>query len=145
VESLAKDAHAVGDPRHWPTAGKFASPKGSTVALSFENNGWVTVQNQRPEGGDWRAALAEELTASARLGIHMTPQKKVDELLAVIAEARAAGFKAAALATRKRGFPYEQMEYALRVDTVGFQKLGVRPSDTIQVLVQALDYQASKK
>jgi hypothetical protein len=37
------------------------------------------------------------------------------------------------------------MEYALPIEAVTFQNLGIRPTDTIQVLVQALDYRASKK
>jgi hypothetical protein len=145
VESLAKDARAVGNPRHWPTAGKFASPKSSNVALSFAKEGWVTVQNRRPEDGDWRSALVKVRQDGARISIHVTPEKEVQTLLDVIVEARAAGFKEATLATRKRPFPYELMEYSIRVDRVSFQDLGVRPSDTVQVLVQALDYRVSKK
>ncbi len=145
VEELARDAHAVGSPRHWPSAGKFASPNRSTVVLSFGNDGHVSVQGRHPADGDWRAALAAERKSGDRVGIHLTPDKKVEELLEVIAEVRARGFKEAALTTRRRPFPYETMEYALRMETVSFRDLGVRPGDTIQVLVQALDYQASKR
>lgn len=144
MESFAKDARSRGRPAYWPTAGKHASPRESNVALSFAKGGWVTLQNERPEGGDWRAALANERSPGDRLGIHIIPSNSVERLLEVLAEVDAAGYKHVALATRKRGFPYDPMEYRLSAGIKSFEKIGVKQSDSIQVLVQALDYRAGK-
>ncbi len=145
VESLAKDAQSAGRPSAWPLAGKHAAPESSNRHLSFGRKGWVTVQDERPLAGNWRVALAQMRKPGDRVGIHIEPGKSVELLLEVIGEVKAAGYEQMALTTRKREFPYDSMEYSLQVGRKGFEDLGVHKTDTIQVLVEALDYLASKK
>ncbi len=144
VELMAKDAQSVGRPSRWPVAGKHASAKSSVRSLAFRKHGWVTVQKEEPQGGDWRSALSSSYKEGDALGVQIAPGQTVETLLGVLADVGRAGYQKVLLAARKRSFPYESMEYELRPGADGFASLGVRKQDTIQVLVQALDYQASK-
>lgn len=145
VETLAKDAQITGKPSNWPTAGLHASPAKPSVALAFGQSGWVSVNNQQPRGGNWRDAMKAARQPGDRLSIHVSPSSSVATLLQVIMDAEAAGYEEIVLATRVGSFPYDTMEYALEGGARHFETLGVRGTDTVQVLVQALDYAASKK
>lgn len=144
VELLAKDAQKLGQPSAWPQAGQSAQPLETEMIVSVRRDGWVTIKNRSAPGGDWRQMIADLREQDGVLGFHMPPERMVGDLLALLADAKIAGYPHVALVTRDHDFPYDAMQYLLKSDTKSYQSLGVRDSDTIQILVQALDLAASK-
>lgn len=145
VETLARNAQEVGRPSSWPTAGKNGSPLMTDLVVSFGQDGWVTIQGQTAQGGNWRQAIESRRESHSLIALHLRPQRLVGELLEVMRDVDAAGYERVALVTRQRAFPYDAMQYVTNAKRRSYRDLGVHNSDTIQILVQALDLQALKR
>lgn len=145
--TLAEDsAH----PKSWPTAGDHASPWSGAPLLAVSGNGKLTIGDQEvAPGGLPRAlrALAEapEATPTSRvLGVYLLPGARVSDLRAIIRDAGAVGYSEIALQVRAADYPYPVREY--RLAAAGGKpspRIRVRDTDSIQVLIQALDVTAS--
>jgi hypothetical protein len=145
IEMLAKDAQQVGRPSAWPNAGKNASPLATDFIVSFGRDGWVTIKDRTAPGGNWRQMIKNMRESNDLLGLHLGPARSVGDLLAVLSDVNSAGYRDVALVTRQRAFPYNPKQYVLNAKTKSFRDLGVHDSDTIQILVQALDLLALKR
>ena len=75
------------------------------------------------------------------LGVQISPEANVGALRSLAEAAAAAGYQELALLARGAAFPWPWREYRLAIGKVPRDRvpLVVRESDTIQMLVQALD------
>ncbi len=143
MELNARNATLGGTPGDWPIAGAHALPLTNELVVSFEAGGVVTVGGHSPTAGDWRSEIAEVQGEKPPLALHMRPDRLVAELLEVLRDIHAAGYSSVALVARRKEFPYASMHYL--IDTrVTSKALRVRNGDTIQILVQALEFRDTK-
>lgn len=144
VEIAAKEAQVLGQPSAWPTAGANATPLTARIVVSVRRDGWISIQGRASTGRNWREDLAEARKGDLAVGFHLPPERMVSSLTALLDDAKEAGYDRVALVVRRRDFPYKAMQYLLKSSTTTYQHLGVHKSDTIQILVQALDLAAAK-
>lgn len=144
LEQEAHDGQDKGQPSSWPMAGANASDLGTELIVAFGTDGLVRVSGEKVPDGDWRATIATARAKEELLGVHIRPERMVSELLEFLADAKQAGFSRVALVARNRRFPYQAKQYELRSQTTSFRDLRVQRSDSVQVLVQALDRRAGK-
>lgn len=139
AEIIAQRATRYGLPESWPKAAGHSEPLNATLTVSFENDGLVRVGSDQPTDGNWRQEIADKKHDAQILGLHFLPSRQVGEFLSVTKDVAKAGYAQVALIVRKREFPYEKRQYVVDSNTRSFARLGVERTDTLQVLVQALD------
>ncbi len=144
MELAARKATFGGTPGDWPIAGAHAAPLTDELVVSFEAGGVVTVGGQFSVAGDWRSEIREVDGEMPRIALHMRPERLVAEFLEALRDIRVAGHSTVALVARRKEFPYEAMHYLVDTRVKNSKALGVRNGDTIQILVQALEFRDSR-
>jgi hypothetical protein len=125
-------------PRQWPYSGSKAKDWPQEVALlEFLGDGTVVLAGETVDSS-WRGVVRERRNGAATLGLHMRPTEDVRQLRAILGDLKRAGYKRVALQVRRPKLPYKTETYFLELDRKPI-KVSVRPEDSIQVLVQALD------
>jgi len=143
AEVLARKALAQGKPSLWPVAGPLAAPLDSSLhVLSFQKGGGILWDGNILKQGDWRAFLRSSRGKATTLALHLRPTRFLVEFLALCDDIQKAGYQKIALVTRHANFPYQAMQYF--VNAKHPDKHNLHHSDTIQVLVQALEYTKAK-
>lgn len=141
-------------PSSWPIAGKAARPWSEVPVLAVDLDGEASFRGLRTSAGKWRDAIARSTPPSEPLGVYLRPKDRIRTLRAVLADAAAVGYREIALQVRERTYPFRLREYRLVTNSKAtrnkptnaertFRKVMVRDIDTIQVLVQSLDANAS--
>jgi hypothetical protein len=144
VELRAVDAAEKGRPSNWPVAGPHAKPLGDARVLSFTGDGWVRLDGDGIPGGAWRDEISALARGGQSLALHVEPKRLVADLLEFLGDAKRAGFQTVGLVVREGEFPYDRRQYALDTSTTNYRDFRIRPSDTVQILVQSLDHASAK-
>ena len=139
AELLAQRITRYGSPSAWPREAGHSEPLSASLIVSFESDGLVRVGDEQPSDGNWRQEIADKRHDTQILGVHFLPSRQVGELLSVVDDIAKAGYSEVALIVRKRVFPYPKRQYGFSAKLRSFAALGVERTDTLQVLVQALD------
>ncbi|HTM20928.1 MAG TPA: hypothetical protein VL172_10480 [Kofleriaceae bacterium] len=138
VAMLRDDVH----PKSWPHAEDQAQPWSDPPLLErAAKSGALTLEGQPVPAGQLRARLAKGRGAHTVLGVYLRPDAQVGALAGIADDAAAAGYQELALLARAPAYPWPRREYRLAVgkSARGRHALMVRDSDTVQMLVQALD------
>ncbi len=139
AELLAQRITRYGSPSAWPREAGHSEPLRASLVVSFESDGLVRVGDEQPSDGNWRQEIADKRHEKQILGVHFLPSRQVGELLSVVDDIEKAGYSEVALIVRKRVFPYQKRQYGFSAQLRSFAALGVERTDSLQVLVQALD------
>jgi hypothetical protein len=139
VHEIERDA----SPANWPTAGGASEPDPGLPEAKITATGAVAIGGQS-YGGAQRVAALRELRLLHRgqgdLALHVRPELSLAQLRALLGDTRRAGARRVALVARANRYPWERRVYWVAagagVDT------DLRPTDTVQLLLHALDHVA---
>jgi len=154
-ESLDRQAHAWlpdierrGAPDNWPIAGtaaesgtELADPTALWREAEINALGEVVVGGQRYIGEERIAAL-RELRADARtITLHLRPELTLAQVKGILADATKSGATKVAIVARQPEYPWERRIYWLSLS--GSTRVGLRPTDSLQLLLHTIDHVAS--
>jgi hypothetical protein len=142
--ALAGESEEISHPKSWPVAGPHAQPWSDPPLLSRDLDGKTFYDGEELRTGKCRRKVADRRGERTVLGVYVHPRDRVHTLHALLDDAAKAGYREVALLALAPKFPYAKREYRLAVGRrVKGRRLRVRRSNTIQVLVQALDAAAA--
>ena len=154
-EGLDRQAHGWladvehhGAPENWPIAGTAAEngaelPDPTALWREAEVNalGEVVVGGQRYLG-DQRITALRELRADAKtITLHLRPELTLAQVKGILADAAKSGASKVAIVARQPEYPWERRIYWLSLQ--GSTRLGLRPTDSLQLLLHTLDHVAA--
>jgi len=138
--ALAGKAKDAAKPESWPVAGKNAKPWSGAPLLARDLDGKTFLDDAELSPRQLRKQLAERRGDRSVLGVYLNPRDRVETVRALLDDVAAAGYSEVAFLALDPHFPYAKKEYRL---AIGRRARGAavpsRNSDTVQVLVQALD------
>jgi hypothetical protein len=154
-ESLDRQAHGWlpdverrGAPDNWPIAGTAAE---SGAALEDPTSLWreaeinalgeVVVGGQRYIGEDRIEALRELRADSQTITLHLRPELTLAQVKGILADASKSGARKVAIVARQPEYPWDRRIYWLSLQ--GPTRLGLRPTDSLQLLLHTIDHVAS--
>jgi hypothetical protein len=136
-----------GDPDNWPIAGNAAQDGGKIddpTALWREAEinaiGEVVINGQRYFGEQRIAALRELRGDSDTISLHLRPELTLAQVKGILADAKKAGATKVAVVARAPEYPWERRVYWL--SDAGPTRVGLRPSDSLQLLLHTIDHVA---
>jgi hypothetical protein len=154
-ESLDRSAHGwLSDierrarPDNWPIAGN-ASETGQNLtdvtALWREAEinavGEVVIGGQRYFGDARIDALRDLRADSDTISLHLRPELTLAQVKGILADAKKSGAHKVAIIARAPEYPWERRIYWLSDE--GSTRVGLRPTDSLQLLLHTIDHVAS--
>jgi hypothetical protein len=154
-ESLDRSAHGWlneverrARPDNWPIAGK-ASETGENLtdvtALWREAEinavGEVVIGGQRYFGDARIEALRDLRADSDTISLHLRPELTLAQVKGILADAKKSGAQKVAIVARAPEYPWERRIYWLSDE--GKTRVGLRPTDSLQLLLHTMDHVAS--
>lgn len=130
---IARLAH----PKHWPIAGEHAAEWSKPLLVTLRSDGTAELAERDLSPGSWSEALAAARGDGDTLGVWIGPTTDLGRLRSLGQAARTAGYRQLAIQARPAKHPYEMHEY--RVALARRSTLPLRDSDSVQLLVNALD------
>lgn len=142
------DVERRGAPDNWPIAGT-AAESGSALedptALWREAEinalGEVVVGGQRYIGDQRIEALRELRADSQTITLHLRPELTLAQVKGILADASKSGANKVAIVARQPEYPWDRRIYWLSLQ--GPTRLGLRPTDSLQLLLHTMDHVAS--
>lgn len=130
-------------PSQWPRSGPGAAPWNPELpVLELLGDGTAEFRGEQVDSA-WRRMIRERREGAEILGLHLKPTADVRTLHSVLEDAREAGYRFVDLQVRDKEFPYTSRSYRLATGRFrGAERVAVKPVDSIQILVQALDIRA---
>ncbi|MBT8496256.1 MAG: hypothetical protein KJO07_24640 [Deltaproteobacteria bacterium] len=144
IGAKAAKARRRAKPGRWPRAGERARDwDAQWPLLDLVGNGSAEFRGKAIDNGAWRQLIREGRGDSEVLGLHIRPTSDVRTLRSILDDARKAGYSFVELQVRTDKFPYPPKTYRLAAKRVrGSKRIKVKPVDSVQILVQALDIHA---
>ena len=135
-------------PDNWPIAGN-AAESGSNLtdvtALWREAEisvlGEVVIGGQRYIGDDRIEALRELRAESDTITLHLRPDLTLAQVKGILADAKKSGAMKVAIVARAPEYPWARRYYWL--SDAGKTRVGLRPTDSLQLLLHTIDHVAS--
>ena len=136
-----------GHPDNWPIAGA-AADSGSSLdniadlwrEAEINSVGQVVVGGQHYTGEERINALRDLRGDSTSITLHLRPDVSLAQVKGVIADAKKSGAQKVAVVARAAEYPWERRIYWLSDE--GKIRLGLRPTDSLQLLLHTLDHVA---
>jgi hypothetical protein len=136
-----------GDPDNWPIAGnaaqdgaKIDDPTALWREAEINAIGEVVINGQRYFGEQRIAALRELRGDSETIALHLRPELTLAQVKGILADAKKAGATKVAVVARASEYPWERRIYWL--SEAGSTRVGLRPSDSLQLLLHTIDHVA---
>jgi hypothetical protein len=143
--------HAIqrrGDPDNWPVAGNAAEigsalPDVTVIWREAEINtlGEVVIGGQRYAAGERIDALRDLRGDNETITLHLRPELTLAQVNGILADAKKSGATKVAVVARAPTYPWERRIYWLSKD--GPTRVGLRPTDSLQLLLHTIDHIAS--
>ncbi len=140
--------HAIerqADPDNWPIAGSAseigsALPDVTVIWREAEVNalGEIVIGGQPFAIGERIAALRDLRGDNDTITLHLRPELTLAQVKAVLADAKKSGANKVAIVARAPEYPWERRIYWL--STAGQVRAGLRPTDSLQLLLHTLDH-----
>ncbi|HEY4175351.1 MAG TPA: hypothetical protein VGM90_00895 [Kofleriaceae bacterium] len=154
-EELDRVSHAAihdverrGRPDNWPVAGSAAEDSAAmtdptTLWREAEINAIGEVEiNGHQYLGDARVAALRELRAdSDTITLHLRPEITLGQVKGILEDAKKSGATKVAVVARTSEYPWDRKIYWL--SDAGQTRVGLRTTDSLQMLLHALDHVAS--
>jgi hypothetical protein len=132
------DVERRADPDNWPIAGNASDDDPGVPEAEFAARGDVIVNGHAYGPNQQRIAVLRELRGKGDvIALHVRPDSTLAQVRAVLVDARKAGATRVAVIAREPVYPYRRRVYWI-ADGTGL-RANLRPSDTIQLLVHAID------
>lgn len=136
------------DPDNWPIAGDAAEigsalPDVTVIWREAEVNalGEVVIGAQRYQAGERIEALRNLRGDYDTITLHLRPELTLAQVGGILADAKKSGANKVAIVARAPRYPWERRIYWLSKD--GQTRVGLRPTDSLQLLLHTLDHIAS--
>lgn len=154
-EQLDRTAHGYlhdverrSHPDNWPIAGNAAETGANLTDVTAlwreaEINalGEVVVGGQRYIGAERIEALRELRAESDTITLHLRPELTLAQVKGILADAKKSGASKVAIVARAPEYPWERRYYWL--SDAGRTRVGLRPTDSLQLLLHTIDHVAS--
>lgn len=135
-------------PDNWPIAGNAAETGANltdVTALWREAEisvlGEVVIGGQRYIGPERIEALRELRAESDTITLHLRPDLTLAQVKGILADAKKSGATKIAVVARAAEYPWERRFYWL--SDAGKTRVGLRPTDSLQLLLHTIDHVAS--
>ena len=129
-----------GDPDNWPLAGDAAEADPRLPEAELSEAGEVVIGGQRYGAAQRVSALRDLRRDSPALALHLRPALSLAQVRAVLGDTRRAGATRVAVIAREPRYPWARRSYWI-ADGVG-PRAGLRPTDSLQLLLHAVDVTA---
>jgi hypothetical protein len=154
-EALDRTAHGhlhgielSADPDNWPIAGNAAEtgahltdPSALWREAEINALGEVVIGGQRYIGAERIEALRELRAESDTITLHLRPELTLAQVKGILSDAKKSGASKVAIVARAPEYPWERRFYWL--SDAGQTRVGLRPSDSLQLLLHTIDHVAS--
>jgi hypothetical protein len=132
------DVERRGDPGNWPIAGNASDDDPTLPEAEVSPRGDLVIDNHSYGPNQQRIAVLRELRGSSDLvALHFHPDISLAQARAMLADARKAGCARVAAIAREPVYPWRRRAYWI-ADGSGL-RVALRPSDSLQLLVHAVD------
>lgn len=144
-EALDRDANTwlpdvtrKADPANWPISGAAADDDPGLPEAEFTARGELLVDNHSYGPNTQRIDILKELRGKETvIALHIRPDMTLDQTRSILIDARKAGCTRVAIIARESVYPWRRKIYWV-ADGTGL-RANLRPSDTIQLLLHAVD------
>ena len=128
----------AGDPDNWPVAGNAADDDPALPEAEFTPRGDIVVTGHAYGPNEQRVAVLRDLRGNSdALALHIYPDTRLQEVRAILADARKAGVAQVYVIAREGVYPWRRKAY--RVADGSGMRVQLRPTDTLQLLLHAID------
>ena len=134
------DLERQADPDNWPIAGNASEGDPGLQEATVNETGEIVVGGQHYGAKERIAALRDLRGASETIALHLRPDLTLAQVKALLADARKSGAAKIAVIARQPHYPWERRVYWL-ADNAG-TRAGLRPTDSLQLLLHAVDHLA---
>lgn len=141
ANSTLNETERKADPDNWPVAGAAAELEPKLPEAQINDTGEVVIGGQRYGAAQRVAALKDLLGDSPSLALHLRPEMSLAQVRALLGDVKKAGATRVAVVARLPQYPWERKVYWI-ADGAGTQT-GLRPTDSLQLLLHAVDAVAS--
>ena len=136
-----------GDPDGWPVAGAAAEtdPQPRLPEAELDALGEVVIGGQHYGARNRVSALRDLRGDSAAIALHLRPEISLAQVRAVLGDAHRAGATRVAVVARVDQYPWQRKIYWIADGTgtgAGY-RAGLRPTDSLQLLLHATDVVAA--
>jgi hypothetical protein len=132
------DVQRRADPDNWPVAGAAAQTDPHLPEAQIAPTGEVVIGGQSYGASDRVAALRDLRGAGPALALHLRPEISLAQVRGVLGDARKSGASRIAVIARDSRYPWDRKIYWI-TDSTGGYRAGLRPTDSLQLLLHATD------
>jgi hypothetical protein len=129
------------DPDNWPVAGEAAEADPGLPEAEINEIGEVVIGGQAYGASERVSALRDLRGKSEMIALHLRPELSLAQVRALLGDVRKAGANRVAVVARDGRYPWGRKIYWV-ADGVG-TRAGLRPTDSLQLLLHAVDAVAS--
>jgi hypothetical protein len=137
ASSAVGDIQRRGDPDNWPVAGAVAELDPNLPEAEINEVGELVIGGQRYAGYQRIAALRDLRGPSPAIALHLRPELSLAQVRVLLGDVRKSGASRVAVVARGPRYPWDRKIYWI-ADGSGTQT-GLRPTDTLQLLLRAVD------
>jgi len=131
------DVEHRADPDNWPVAGSAAELDAKLPEAEINATGEIIAGDQKYGAAKRVEALRELRGDSTAIALHMRPEMSLAQVRGLLDDAAKAGASRIAVVARAPQYPWERKVYWLA--ETGGMKTGLRQSDSLQLLLHAVD------
>jgi hypothetical protein len=125
------------DPDNWPAAGSAAEIDPKLPEAEVSEAGEIVIGGQRYGATERVSALRDLRGDSAAIALHLRPEMSLAQVRALLGDVRRSGATRVAVVARAPQYPWDRKVYWI-ADGVG-PRSGLRPTDSLQLLLHAVD------
>jgi hypothetical protein len=129
------------DPNNWPVAGDAAEADPRLPEAEVNATGEIVIGGQHYGAGQRVSALRDLRGASGAIALHLRPSLSLAQVRVLLGDVRKAGATKVAVVARTARYPWDRKVYWI-AEGVG-PRAGLRPTDSLQLLLHAVDAVAS--
>jgi hypothetical protein len=128
-------------PSNWPAAGPAAGPWPDVPRIQLEEDGDLILDGVPVPPQERTGELQMLFAERAAIGLEIPPGTPVASLMSVVADARRGGVEEVVIAARDPAYPWTLRGYRVAAASAG-RPIAIRRTDTVQVLLRAIDADA---
>jgi hypothetical protein len=127
------------DPDNWPVAGSAAELDPRLPEAAVDPTGAVVIGGQHYGAAERASALRDLRGDSSALALHLRPETSLAQVRALLGDAHKAGASRVAVVARNARYPWDRKIYWIAGGTGTGPRSGLRPTDSLQLLLHATD------
>jgi len=133
------DVERRADPDNWPVAGAAAQDDPQLPEAEIDPAGEVVIGGQHYGAGERIAALRDLRATSPAIALHVRPEASLAQVRGVLGDATRAGASRVAVVARGDRYPWPRKIYWIAGGAGTGYHAGLRPTDSLQLLLHATD------